>query len=281
MKFAVSIINPPDYQHSEAFREIGETIHYTLLELGYASILTSQTDIAGRRHIILGSNLLPFYQTKISPNSILYNLEQVTPGSPWLQPAFLDILRQYTVWDYSQSNIEQLAHLGITSVEYVPIGYIPQLTRIQQTEEDIDVLFYGSINERRWQIIQSLQSHGVKTEAIFGIYGNERDKLIARSKILLNIHFYEAKVFEVVRVSYLLANQRFVISERGSNLVEESPFSSGVVFAEYEDLVKTCLDYLSRSEDRRCIAEAGFKLMSQRSEVDYLKSILKKLDSTD
>jgi hypothetical protein len=56
------------------------------------------------------------------------------------------------------------------------------------------------------------------------------------------------------------------------------PLLGGVVFADYEDLVKTCLDFLSCSEDRRCIAEAGFKLMSQRSEMDYLKNVLKKLN---
>lgn len=274
MKFAVSIISPPDYLHSEAFREIGETVHYALLEMGYDSILTCRTDIPERQHIILGSNLLPFYHTNLSSHSILYNLEQIYPGSPWLQPDLLDILRQYHLWDYSQSNIEQLAHLGITSVQYVPIGYISQLTRIYQTEEDIDVLFYGSLNERRWHIIQSLKAHGVKAEAVFGVYGNERDQLIARSKIVLNVHFYEAKVLEAVRVSYLLANQRFVISERGSNPVEEAAFSAGVVFADYDDLVKTCLDFLSSSEDRKRIAEAGFKLMRQRSETDYLKNVI-------
>ncbi len=274
MKFAVSIISPPDYPHSEAFREIGETVHYALLEMGYDSILTGRTDIPERQHIILGSNLLPFYHTNLFSHSILYNLEQIYPGSPWLQPYLLDILRQYHLWDYSQSNIEQLAHLGITSVQYVPIGYISQLTRIYQTEEDIDVLFYGSLNERRWHIIQSLKAHGVKTEAVFGVYGNERDQLIARSKIVLNVHFYEAKVLEAVRVSYLLANQRFVISERGSNPVEEAAFSAGVVFVDYDDLVKTCLDFLSRSEDRRRIAELGFKLMRQRSETDYLKNVI-------
>lgn len=81
-------------------------------------------------------------------------------------------------------------------------------------------------------------------------------------------------MFEVVRVSYLLANQRFVISERGSNPVEEAAFSTGVIFENYENLVKTCLDFLSRSEDRRFVAEAGFKIMSQRSETDYLKTVI-------
>jgi hypothetical protein len=274
MKFAVSIISPPDYSHSEAFREVGETLHYALLEMGYDSILTSRTDIPDRQHIILGSNLLPFYPIKLSSHSILYNLEQIALGSPWLQPALLGILRQYPVWDYSQNNIKQLARLGITSVQYVPIGYVSQLTRIEPNDENIDVLFYGSLNDRRRNILQSLKAHGVKAEAVFGVYGNERDRLIACSKIVLNIHFYETKVFEVVRVSYLLANQRFIISERGDDSVEEAAFSEGIVFADYDKLVKTCLDFLSRSKDRRRIAEAGFKLMRQRSETEYLKNVI-------
>lgn len=274
MKFAVLIISPPDYVHSEAFREVGETIHYALLEMGYDSLLTSQTDIPDRQYIILGSNLLPFCNIQISLNSIIYNLEQVSPDSPWFQPTVLDVLRQYVVWDYSQSNIEQLARLGITSVQHVPIGYVPQLSRIPKAEEDIDVLFYGSVNERRLSILQELKTYGVKVHALFGVYGTERDSIIGRSKIVLNIHFYEAKVFEIVRVSYLLANQRFVISERGINAREEAAFASGVVFADYDDLVTTCLDFLSRYEDRSSIAEAGFHLMSQRIETDYLKTVI-------
>ena len=31
MKLAVSIVSPPGYVHSEAFREVGETIHYELV----------------------------------------------------------------------------------------------------------------------------------------------------------------------------------------------------------------------------------------------------------
>lgn len=275
MKFAVLILSPQDYVHSEAFREVGETIHYALLEMGYDSLLTSQINIPERQYIILGSNLLPFYNVKIPLNSIIYNLEQVSPDSPWFQPALLDILRQYSVWDYSQSNIEQLASLGITSVQYVPIGYVPQLSRIPKIEEDIDVLFYGSLNERRLSILQELKTHGVKVHALFGAYGAERDRVIARSKIVLNIHFYEAKVFEIVRVSYLLANQRFVISERGINMREETPFLSGIVFTDYDYLVTTCLNFLSRYEDRKSIAEAGFNLMSQRSETNYLKTVIR------
>ena len=48
---------------------------------------------------------------------------------------------------------------------------------------------------------------------------------IARSKIVLNLHQYDAQVFEIVRVSYLLANRRAVVSERGANPTEDRDLS--------------------------------------------------------
>ncbi len=276
-KFAVSIISPPRYTHSAAFQEVAETLHYALLELGYDSVLTQNLDTdLNRKHIILGANLLTSAPFKTPPNSILYNLEQVDLNSPWFQSAHLDLYRQHLIWDCHQLNIEQFATVGITQVRYVPIGYMPQLTRLSNTiPQDIDVLFYGSLNQRRRQIIETLQSQGVKVEVAFNLYGPARDALIERAKIILNIHFYETKLFEIVRASYLLANRKFVISETGRDIVEQTYFSSAVVFAEYEQLVDVCLNYLQRPQDRQQRAERGFSLMSQRLATTYLQPILK------
>jgi hypothetical protein len=274
MRFAVSIIAPPNYIHSEAFREVAETVHYGLLELGHDSILTSRTDHADRRHIILGSNLLAAFPVPLAADSIIYNLEQIFPGSPWLDPKLLELFRQYALWDYSRQNLEQLAKLGITRVQHLPIGYVPQLTRIPASDEDIDVLFVGSINERRKHILLKLRKRGLNVKAAFGVYGTERDRLIARAKIALNLHYYEGKVFEIVRVSYLLANRRFVVSERGNDASEESAFESGVAFADYDGLVDACIAYLGDPQERRRIAEAGLAIMSQRNEAELLRTVI-------
>jgi SAM-dependent methyltransferase len=284
VKFAVAIISPPNYVHSEAFREVAETIHHALLELGHDSILTtitSPTTFAQQRtHIILGANLLHSAPFKPPAHSILYNLEQVDLDSLWFKPPKLNLYQEYPVWDCSLKNIEQLTRLGLTHVQHVPIGYVPQLTRISPAVEDIDVLFYGSLNPRRRHIIEALKAQGVKVEAVFGVYGTARDQLIARAKIVLNMHFYEVKTFEIVRVSYLLANRKFVISERGNDPTDEAPFVSGVVFADYEELVNTCLKFLTLPQDRRQIAEHGFNLMFQRPEQNYLRGAIGQTDLT-
>ena len=108
--------------------------------------------------------------------------------------SYLALLRSYPVWDYSRNNSAALYRLGVRRASLVPIGYAPELTRICPLEENIDVLFYGAVNERRGRALQRMKDRGLRTVVAFGAYGAERDALIARSRIVVNIHYYESRV---------------------------------------------------------------------------------------
>jgi hypothetical protein len=278
LKLAVSIVSPPGYVHSEAFREVGETLHLAASALGHDSVLTTELALPGRRHIVLGSNLLAGLGVRPAPGSILYNLEQVDAGSSWMRPQLLELFRQFPVWDYSARNVARWVALGVPEPRCVPIGTVPEMTRIPSRAEEIDVLFYGSINERRMQIIDALRARGVRVEAVFGAYGAVRDELISASRLVLNLHYYDAKVFEIVRVSYLLANRRAVVSERGADPEEEAEFESGVAFAPYAALVDRCVDLLARPDERARLAAEGHAIMSRRSAAAYVREALRSLD---
>jgi hypothetical protein len=274
MRFAVTIVNPVNYPHTEGTREVAESLYYALVSLGHEAILTTRTDCPGGRPIVLCPHLLPHVHTRLAADAVLHNLEQVESVADKFSPRLLDLFRRHEVWDYSTRNIEQWACLGIRAVRHLPVGYVPQLSRIPRDEEDVDVLFYGSVNERRQDILTALRQRGIKTEVLFGAYGTTRDRAIARAKIVLNMHYHESKVFEIVRVSYLLANRRFVISESGCDPQEDAEFSAGVVFAGYGDLVEACATYLGRAEERERIAGSGFELMVQRDMREYLRRVL-------
>lgn len=283
MNFAVCVIQPPQYPHSEAFREVAEALHLGLVRLGHASLLmfTAHPNLPNCRTIVLGVNLLPFLPSSLSlslsEGTILYNLEQVSTQSTWFNPSLLSLFRRYPVWDYSRRNIAELALLGIRGVAHLPIGSIPEWTRIPQRaehEQDIDVLFYGSLNQRRQAVLTALAAQGLRVESAFGVYGDSRDRLIARAKIVLNLHYYETAVFEVVRVSYLLANRKFVLSESSSDAEEQAVFAPGVVFRDYEHLVPSCLEYLRQAEERQRISQVGYEIMSQRKQADFLRTLV-------
>lgn len=92
------------------------------------------------------------------------------------------------MWDYSAANVARLAALGVAAL-HVPIGYHPVLARIERAAEDLDVLFYGSLNERREAVLDGLEARGLQVASVFGVYGAERDALIARAKLVLNVHY--------------------------------------------------------------------------------------------
>jgi hypothetical protein len=279
VRFAVAVTSPRDYEHSEVFREVAQALHFGLLALGHDSIMTNRLDLDDRRTIVLGSNLLACYGLEPPKNAILYNLEQVhyeSNDSAWMTPALFDLFRRYPVWDYSQANIERLAALQVPRLTHVPIGYVPELTRIVPGHEDIDVLFYGSLDERREAVLDKLRARGLRVKSLFGVYGANRDAWIARSKIVINIHvsYYKAQIFEIVRVSYLLANRRAVVSERGADPTEEHDLESGIAFAEYDALVDRCVELLGDERARRELGERGYQAFSARSQVAILRRAL-------
>lgn len=55
---------------SAIFDEVAETLHHGLLALGHDSIRTTQTNIEGRQHIVLGCNLLHEYDCSLADNAI-------------------------------------------------------------------------------------------------------------------------------------------------------------------------------------------------------------------
>jgi FkbM family methyltransferase len=275
-RYAVTIFRQPGNIHSECFRELAETVNAGLNALGHDSVIAEELSVPDRRSIVFGSNLIANLDAPVAfpPGSILYNLEQIYEGSPWLTPDLIAAFRAHTVWDYSRANIGALAGYGVTA-HHVPVGYVPSLSRIAPSPSpDIDVLFIGSLADRRLGVLRALERQGARVIAIYGSYGPERDSIIARAKIVLNIHFHPAKVFEIVRVSYLLANRCFVVSETGADTGIENAFAGGVAFADYDRLVDTCLAYLRDPVGRRQVAARGLSIMSSLSEADFLRPVV-------
>ena len=193
-------------------------------------------------------------------------------------PEFIDLFRRYPNWDYSQANIEYLAALGLPRPTYVPIGYVPELTRIAPAPEDIDVLFYGMLSERRYAVLRDLHDRGLRVKWLSGVLGASRDAWIARSKIVLNVHYWEAKIFEIARVSYLLANRRAVVSERGTDPTLERELASGVAFADYDELVDRCIELLGDERARHELAERGYQAFSARDQAAIVHRALSGLE---
>jgi hypothetical protein len=273
--YCIWIVTPDNYVHSRCFEEVAIALHSAFRDLGVEAPVVTSPPSDSKRVIALGANLLPSMGLKeLPPGLVIFNLEQILEGSPWLQPDYLSLLRHHAVWDYSTKNADALAKLGVDGVIHCGIGYAAELTRLPATSEDIDVLFVGSINERRSTLLDAIAKRGLKVHAAFGVYGAERDALIARAKLVLNVHYYDSRVFEIVRTSYLLANRKCVVSESGNDAELEEPLRSGIAFAPYEGLADACVALIANSETRTNIANRGFELFRSMPQTAMLRKAL-------
>ncbi len=277
----IYIVSPLGYPHANCFQELAESLHFGLAEMGIdAPIVRDRSRVQGTP-IVLGANLAgKFIDTSaasldLPDDAIIYNLEQVDEDSTWIDDAYLSLLRRHTVWDYSTSNVDKLAHMGVNVDGVCSIGHVRQLERIPAgNTKDIDVLFYGSTNERRLTVLNSLRERGLNVVISTNLYGENRDALVARSKVVLNIHYYEAKVLELVRISYLMANGAAVVSEKGADRNQEASLADAIAFADYGDLVETCIHLVENPDQAAILGERARSEMQSRPQVSYLKALL-------
>ena len=262
---------------SWVFFELAELIGYSLRELSIDTTIQFQKIEMNRRNIVIGPHLLDIKLIGALPKStILLNTEQLGaaslsgviesgPRKTWDATVF-GWAKHYELWDYSKANIGKFNAQGLFNVRFLGLGYQKELMRIgNASKKDIDILFYGSLepNDRRTLILQQLRAAGLNVPHVFGVFGPQRDSLIARSKLVLNIHFFDTQIFECVRVFYLLHNSIPVVSEIGATTSIEPHFRAAVFPSAYNDLVESCLKFISNEDLRHALGAKGYSVISK------------------
>jgi SAM-dependent methyltransferase len=275
--FQVVQVRPAGYVHAEALTEIAECVYFGLQRLGVKTFYRDPPDRPVRQ-IVLGAHLLDAPALDALPaDAIIYNSEQIDDDSRWLTSRYVGALKQRTVWDYSTENVRRLTALGARSVQFVPVGYVPELARVPHVSDEIDVLFYGSVNPRRQHILDQLKARGLNVVVLFGAYGEERDRSIARAKVVLIAHFYEAKIFEIVRAAYLLSNRKAVVAECGPDTFVEPELRDAMCAVPYERLVDACVELARDPARRETLGDRAQRLFALRREEDILATALQRV----
>lgn len=254
----MTVVQPriPGYDHLGAFDEVSHSLVEGLIGSGIDAVHGEAVTSGGGRHVILAPHLLDDRRlAELPAGTIIYNHEQIDDTS-MLPPGRLDAFGSVEVWDYSARNVAAWKTRGIDAA-HVPIGWSPGLERItRSTVRPIDVLFYGSLNQRRQDVLEAL-GRRFRVEVVFGGYGGGRDAMIAASKVVINIQFYEARILEMVRLSYLFANAVPVVSEISPDIDVPDGFVDAAVFAGYDDLADVTRAALADVAGLDAVGEQG------------------------
>lgn len=257
------------------FDDVIIPVYNSLLRLGHNVSYRENSLSAGDCNIIFGAHMHIGRLEDICDTDIIVNLEQWHDKSRLFTPDYLDLLRRARVFDYSKRNAKYLLREQGIKTEFFRIGYDPLQTVLDPDfPKDIDVLFYGAINQRRKKLLQILSKRGFRVVTMGGIFGRERDHFIARSKLVLNIQYYEDSSLEIVRLSYLLSNRKAVVSERSLKTYIYPELEEACKFSRYEELPETVEALLADERELRRTAEAGFEAFSKWKMDDTLRELI-------
>ena len=271
------------------FRNITDSLFIYLRENRIKCILSENLDYESENlYIFIGiNNLIKEYpRTYIiyqfeQTDSYYYNEQNEKEYNYIFNDSYLNILKNaYQVWDYSLQNKSWLEkNLNLNNIIHVPVCFSHSLSKkiIQSQQKDIDILFFGSLNPKRKKILEGIQKYSHLSIIIRNndCWGEELDVLIGRSKIILNIHYYENAILEMHRLSYLLNNKCFVISERVSDKKMVEIFSPGLIMCPYNKIIENCIDWLNKdSNQRQKISDIGYQILKKYQYQNYLPTDL-------
>lgn len=274
--FNICLIKPDNYIHSYAFLELGELIYFSLKELGHEVTINFNKIEPSYKNVLIGCHLLDTkFMSNIPGSSVILNTEQVYSATNSWNKAIFPWAHNFEMWDYSKKNIEKFSDAGINNVKHFKIGFQKELVRLQESKnKDVDILFYGCINDRRKVILDKLEAAGLKVKTLFGVYGKERDEWVERSKLVLNLHFYDSQIFEIIRVFYLMTNSVAVVGEVNETTSIDTMCINGIYPAQYNDLIGACLEIINNENLIQDIQLAALKSISAFPQKIFTQEII-------
>jgi SAM-dependent methyltransferase len=224
------IVQPAGYVHSLGFLDQARYLRWQFRRMGAEITLAKNRLRHDAVNIIFGAHLGFDAGLCARHTCVFMNLEQLGEGGATLPPAYLDLLGRSAVIDYHAANVPAYtAHLD--DVPLIGFGHAPYLqpSVLPIEQRPIDILFFGSVNERRRALFDEIEASGRTITLLSSpLYGPERDLLIGRSKAVFNCHYYDSARFEQARSFQCLSLGTPVISERGPATQPPAQFEDSV-----------------------------------------------------
>jgi hypothetical protein len=250
-RIAVVELNP-HWPRPFVFTEIALCLRDMLREAGYeAEHLVNEVEDEGTSIVFVPTDGWQQAVAQMDPaRTVLFNMEQLGSDSPWARAGYVEALGRWTVADYNTANVELLrcAHGAAQRVHEIPI--VPTSSVVFARDADlapsVDVLFFGTPSARREHVFEGLRAAGLSVEVVSGAYGWELTPAIQRARLVLHVHYYETRLFPVARMLQPLASAVPVLCETSVCPALNRWTESGIVFADYEQLVPACVALLAQ-----------------------------------
>jgi hypothetical protein len=262
------------------FEIIVNALHEALTELNITHEVVKTYPLVDNDNIYI---ICTTHEDALLPKRyISYNFEQLITTKVWPSTFFENLAKAKLVLDYSLKNIKELEKYNIKA-HFLPLGYSKNMENNynggDNLDKTIDFSFLGSINNYRYDKLKTLISVYSKKQDNFFIstncWGNNLKKVYNKTKIGLNIHYYEGKtILEVHRILPFIANKIMVISEKSDDPWYDEKYGDLINFIDCDKAYTVkCLKIL-QSYNREIVENRYQDLVNNHKYVDYVRSII-------
>lgn len=171
-------------------------------------VVTGVSDISRRFDVA-------WFRKKYGGKIIAFNQEPLLASQrDFMHPLFFKFLKEADeVWDYDERQVDIVKRVNPNTSLHILKPY-KDWGVYGSVPKDIDILFYGAMNDHRKKVIDTLKFR-YNLVVCNGLFGDELDAYIMRSKILLNVHYYyECAMQEQARMVRWLGSPCRIVSEK-------------------------------------------------------------------
>jgi SAM-dependent methyltransferase len=227
------VIQPAGYVHWMALLDPLRYFRWQLRRLGVRVTVAKNRLRHDAVNLVFGAHLGFDADLRRRYTCLFVNLEQIGEGGAQTSAEYLQLLSTSGVVDYDARNVAAYA-ADPQDVPIVPVLHAPYLAEqppLAFEDRPIDLLFIGSMNERRARWLRCIEATG-RTVTLFDapLYGAERDRFIRQAKAVVNVHFYDSCRFEQVRAAHCLSLGTPLISERTATTCPHEAFEDCVLW---------------------------------------------------
>lgn len=228
--------------------------------------------------IICPQKIFKNYIGNIPQNKyIIYQTEQYNQACI---PKINDILLENAlcVFDYSENNLNYFNNI-IKEKIHILSPLIDKKIIYSTTKKDIDILFVGSLNERRKTIINKIREYIEKNNLNYKFtnvektFGDDLYRIIKRSKCVINLHYYQNSLFEVFRIHDMLNYDCKIISEKPEMQEELYLIDKYKKIIDFFPIIKddfSNIDFLYEVIEKNLKNRSN---ISEREKYEFIKSI--------
>ena len=226
----------------------------------------------------------------------LFLLGTEQPESEWFDNNLVFAPHARAMLDIHLSGVATYRANGVRCF-HLPLGYDPLLEPVDQSansKRDIEICLLAAMTERREEFIARnadfFAAHKchlrlvpigfAKTETTRSyLPAPQRNALLQRTKILLNVHHSDLPYFEWHRALIAIANRCCLISETCEGFEPLVP-GKHFIMAKRGDLTTCCEYYLSHEDERNAITAAAHDFICERfTQKDNCRSFLQQIET--